>query len=139
MSPPRNSPTATARYPRCWREFIATNGHSHLGGLDELPDARSWTPELRAEREALNLIHFLRDLSHPQSDGLNAISADLIISEPVRQRALQFARDWKQLHCRRSSYQTRGGYAPFCDSAAAFHITSSLDLTHHRLRSRKGI
>ena len=51
--------------------------------------------ELRAEREALSLIHFLRDQSQPQSAWLADIAADHTISEPVRQRALQFARDWK--------------------------------------------
>ena len=58
-------------------------------------DARPWTPELRAEREALSLIHFLRDQAQPQAERLDAIAADQTISEPVRQRALQFARDWK--------------------------------------------
>ena len=57
--------------------------------------ARSWTPELRAEREALSLIHFLRDQNQPQSEWLNAVSSDQTLSEPVRHRALQFARDWK--------------------------------------------
>jgi WD40 repeat protein len=58
-------------------------------------DARPWTPELRAEREALSLIHFLRDQDKPQSEWLAAIESDHTISEPVRQRALQFAREWK--------------------------------------------
>ena len=51
-------------------------------------------PELCAEREALSLIHFLRDQSQPQSEWLNAISSDQTLSEPGRQRALQFAREW---------------------------------------------
>ena len=51
--------------------------------------------KLRAEREALSLIHFLRDQGQPQSAWLAAIAADQTISEPVRQRALQFAREWK--------------------------------------------
>ena len=51
-------------------------------------------PELRAEHEALSLIHFLRDQGQPQSEWLAALSADQTLSEPVRQRALQFARDW---------------------------------------------
>ena len=58
-------------------------------------DARPWTPELRAEREALSLIHILRDQDQPQSEWLNAISSDQTLSDPVRQRALQFAREWK--------------------------------------------
>ena len=48
-----------------------------------------------AEREALSLIHFLRDRGKRQSAWLHAIAADLPISEPVCQRALQFAREWK--------------------------------------------
>lgn len=49
----------------------------------------------RAEREALSLIHFLRDRGKPQPERLDAIAADQTPSEPVRQRALQFAREWK--------------------------------------------
>ncbi len=58
-------------------------------------DARPWTPELRAEREALSLIHWLRDQGQAPTEWLDAIAADQTISEPVRQRALQFAREWK--------------------------------------------
>ena len=58
-------------------------------------DATPWTPALRAEREALSLIHFLRDQGQPRPAWLGAIAADQTISEPVRQRALQFAREWK--------------------------------------------
>ena len=58
-------------------------------------DTRPWTPELRAEREALSLIQFRRDQGQPQSEWLAALSADQTLSEPVRQRALQFAREWK--------------------------------------------
>ena len=66
-----------------------------LDGTVKVWDARPWTPELRAEREALSLIHFLRDQGQPQSEWLAALSADQTLSEPVRQRALQFAREWK--------------------------------------------
>ncbi len=48
-----------------------------------------------AELEALSLIHFLRDQGQPQSEWLAALSADQTLSEPVRKRALQFAREWK--------------------------------------------
>lgn len=58
-------------------------------------DARPWTPELKAEREALSLIHFLRDQNKPKAEWLNVIASDQTISEPVRKRALQFAREWK--------------------------------------------
>ena len=53
-------------------------------------DARPWTLKLRAEREALSLIHFLRDQGQPQSEWLDAISTDQTINDRVRQRALQF-------------------------------------------------
>ncbi len=57
--------------------------------------SRPWTPELRAEREALSLIRFLSDQGQAQSEWLAAIAADQTLTEPVRQRALQFARAWK--------------------------------------------
>ena len=57
--------------------------------------ARPWTPALRAEREALSLIHWLRDQGPAPSEWLDAIAADQTLTEPVRQRALQFAREWK--------------------------------------------
>ena len=66
-----------------------------LDGTVKIWRARPWTLELRAEREALSLIHFLRAHDKPQSEWLNAISSDQTISEAVRQRALQFAREWK--------------------------------------------
>ena len=46
-------------------------------------------------REALSLIRWLQDQGKPQSEWLDVIAADQTISEPVRQRALQFAREWK--------------------------------------------
>ena len=60
-------------------------------------DARPWTPELRAEREALSLLHILRAHDQPQfrRGGLNTITSDQTLSEAVRHRALQFAREWK--------------------------------------------
>ena len=64
-------------------------------GTVKVWDARPWTPELRAEREALSLIHFLRDQGQPQSEWLAALSSDQTLSDLVRQRALQFAREWK--------------------------------------------
>ena len=49
------------------------------------------------EREALSLIHFLRDQGQPPSvwPSVLVLVSDQTISEPVRQRALQFAREWK--------------------------------------------
>ncbi len=48
-----------------------------------------------AEREVLSLIRFLNAQGQSQSECLAAIAADQTITEPVRQRALQFARVWK--------------------------------------------
>ena len=48
----------------------------------------------------MSLIHFLRDQGKPKDEWLDVISADQTISEAVRQRALQFAREWKSLLCR---------------------------------------
>ena len=39
-------------------------------------EAGTMRPEMRAEREALSLIHFLRDQGQPQSAWLNAITAE---------------------------------------------------------------
>ena len=61
---------------------------------DVLKAGSGRSPNLRAERESLSLIHFLRAHDKPQSEWLNAISSDQTISEEVRQRALQFAREW---------------------------------------------
>ena len=51
--------------------------------------------KLRAEREALSLIHSLRSQGQSPIECLAAIAADQTLTEPVRQRALQFAREWK--------------------------------------------
>lgn len=64
-------------------------------GRVKIWDTRPLTPELRAECEALSLIHILSDQGKAQAEWLDAIEADQTISEPVRQRALQFAREWK--------------------------------------------
>ncbi len=58
-------------------------------------DARLWIAQLRVEREALSLIHSLPDQGESPTEWLAAIAADQTLTEPVRQRALQFARDWK--------------------------------------------
>ena len=46
-------------------------------------------------RPATTAIHLLQAQGQPQSEWLAALSADQPLSEPVRQRALQFAREWK--------------------------------------------
>ena len=58
-------------------------------------DSLKYICALRAEREALSLLHFLRDHDKPQSEWLAALSSDPTLSAPVRQRALQFAREWQ--------------------------------------------
>ena len=47
-------------------------------------------------RETLSLIHFLRFEGQPQTDWLNILSADESLSEPVRDRAMKLACDWKK-------------------------------------------
>ena len=79
--------------------FSADGGLLVSAGYDgtvKVWDARPWTTELRAEREALSLIHWLRDQGKPQSEWLDAIATDQSLAEPVRQRAVQFAREWQE-------------------------------------------
>ena len=49
----------------------------------------------RPQHRGTESVCFLRDQGKPQAEWLDAIAADQTFSEPVRQRALQFARDWK--------------------------------------------
>ena len=58
-------------------------------------DARPWTPELRVEQEALSLVRFYSTPPILWDELLARIRADATISEPVRERALEFAREWK--------------------------------------------
>ena len=58
-------------------------------------DARPWTPELRAEQEALSLVRFYSTPPISKDELLARIRADATVSEPVRERALEFARQWK--------------------------------------------
>ena len=57
-------------------------------------DARPWTPELRVEQEALSLVRFYATPPISQDALLARIRADATICEPVRERALEFARQW---------------------------------------------
>ena len=57
-------------------------------------DARPWTPELRVEQEALSLVRFYSTPPISQDELLARMRADATISEPVRERALEFARQW---------------------------------------------
>ena len=67
----------------------------HRNEEEENKTAEGGHPTLQAERESLSLHHILRSQVHPQSECLAALSADQTLSDPVRQRALPFARDWK--------------------------------------------
>ena len=60
-------------------------------------DARPLTPELRVELEFLGVVRFLFDYKKlPKAEVLNRIRADQTISEPVRQKALSFAEQWRK-------------------------------------------
>ncbi len=59
-------------------------------------DARPWTPELRAEQEALGLVRFYSKSPISKDELLARIRADATVSEPVRERALEFARQWPE-------------------------------------------
>ena len=54
--------------------------------------ARPWTPELRAEQEALSLVRFYSMPPISKDELLARIRADATVSELVRERALEFAR-----------------------------------------------
>ena len=58
-------------------------------------DARLWTPELRAEQQAISLLRFLFGQGLSKEDVLKTIAADQTINDSVRQLATQFAREWK--------------------------------------------
>ena len=83
-----------------WSVAFSPDGHRLASGSFDntvkVWDATPLTTESRAESQALSLIHFLLDLGKPQAEWSNAISSDQTISEPVRERALQFASEWKQ-------------------------------------------
>ena len=114
----------------CRSQFHAIQ-RKPLSDKSKAPLTRSTPkPELQAECEARSLIHFLRADGHPQSEWLAALSADQTLSEPIRQRALQFARDWKSLWsavCQHSfgifgvafGFPCRSDFTPFKESRSA--------------------
>ena len=59
-------------------------------------DARPWTPELRIEQQAVNLLNwwFAKPLSKEQI--LERIRSDKTISEPVRKQALLLAERYRK-------------------------------------------
>ena len=61
-------------------------------------NANPWTPELKAEQEALGLLLF-RCAKRPAKEQLIAsIRDDATISEPIRRRALQLAETYWERH-----------------------------------------
>ena len=55
----------------------------------------TWTPELKAEQQAVSLIRFLFGQGLSQADVLQSLAADATINDLVRHRATELARDWK--------------------------------------------
>ena len=51
--------------------------------------------ELRAEQEALSLVRFYSTPPISKDELMARIRADATVSEPVRERALEFAREWR--------------------------------------------
>ena len=60
-------------------------------GTVQVLDARPWTPELRAEQEALSLIRSFFHKGLSMDSVSKAITVDATLSDLVRQRALEFA------------------------------------------------
>ena len=98
---PFGSLARTGRFAIPKKDRGRTKERKSLRDNSKAPLTRSTPkPELRAGREALSLIHILRAHDKPQSEWLNALIFDQTISEAVRQRAFQFAREWKSLLAR---------------------------------------
>jgi hypothetical protein len=66
-------------------------------------DARPWTPELRVEQQALGLVRFYSTPPISKDELLDRIRADATVSEPVRERALEFARQWPEVMSKQCS------------------------------------
>ena len=70
----------------------------------KLWDARPWTPELRADHQALCVVRFLFEYKElPKDEAIKRIKADQTITDAVRQKALEFAEQWRT----RASGQSR--------------------------------
>ena len=59
---------------------------------------RPWTPELKAEQEALGLLRFLCAKRPAKEQLIESIRGDATISEPVRRRALELAETYWERH-----------------------------------------
>jgi WD40 repeat protein/serine/threonine protein kinase len=60
----------------------------------KLWDARPWSPELRIEQEARNLINSLRERLGLRADVIDRIKQDTSLRAEVRQQALDMTRGW---------------------------------------------
>ena len=54
------------------------------------------TPERRAEQEALGLVRFYSTPPISKDELLDRIRADATVTEPVPERALEFAHQWTE-------------------------------------------
>lgn len=63
---------------------------SSLDGTVRIWDARPWTPELKAEKEARALIQALSEQGLPQAELMQAIEQEPSITDVVRRTAIQF-------------------------------------------------
>jgi WD40 repeat protein len=68
---------------------------SNANGNVNVWDAQPWTPELKAEQQAVSLIRFLFGKGLSKADVLQSIATDETINDLVRHRATELARDWK--------------------------------------------
>ena len=117
MYSPDGSRLATGSFDHSVKIWDAENGQEtltlkgHIGGINSIAfspdgrrivsasedgtvriwDTRQWTPELRAEYEALSFIKFLKDQGHVPNEWEHIILSDEAISPHARQRALEFA------------------------------------------------
>jgi eukaryotic-like serine/threonine-protein kinase len=116
---PDGSRLATGSFDHSVKIWDAENGQEtltlkgHIGGINSVAfspdgkrivsgsedgtvriwDARSWTPELRADHEALSFIKFLKDQGHVPEEWEHLISLDATISPSARQRALELVKE----------------------------------------------
>jgi len=56
---------------------------------------RQGIQHIASESSDIARTRWLQGQDKPKAEWLDAIAADQTLSEPVRQRALQFAREWK--------------------------------------------
>lgn len=93
---PDSGRLATASQDSTIRIWDVPTGHELMTLKGHLIwDARAWTSELRVESEAISVLQTLREQGKPPVEWLDTMAADQAISQPVRQRATQLARESK--------------------------------------------